>query len=102
MTMPGMAGDNSANRQMTSVAPQGMPAHAILADMGACARQSCDQAEALASKVSHSTAAQFETISKAVEFSHTESLRTALHNARDDITLLSPVVHTSLDVSLRI
>ena len=102
MAMPEMAGDSSTNQPRVSSAPQAMPAHAVLADMGACERQSCDQAQALASKADHSTAAQFDTISTHAESPSMESLQTALHETRDDIPLFSPFVDSLLDVSLRI
>jgi hypothetical protein len=102
MAMPEMAGDSSTNQPKVSSAPQAMPAHAGLADMGACARQPCDQAQALAFKANYSAAGQFETVSTIAGFSHTESLQTAFHEARADIARFSPVVHSPLDVSLRI
>jgi hypothetical protein len=100
--MPEMAGDSSTNRPIVSSAPQSMPGHAVLADMGACARQSCDQAQALASKANRSTAAQFETVSTTTEFSLTESFRIAFQEAGGDIAPHLPGVQTPLDVSLRI
>jgi hypothetical protein len=100
--MAEMAGENSPNQRLLSLPPREMPAHALLADMGACERQSCDQAQALGSKVDHSTAAQFDTISTVSESAHTESLRVASHEGRDDIPLSSPFVYSPLDVSLRI
>jgi hypothetical protein len=102
MTMPEMAEAGSADQQMTSSAPLAMRVHAVLVDMGACERQPCDQAQALASKINYPAAAQFETISTFAGFSHMDSFRAAFHEARDDIAPLSPVVHTPLDVSLRI
>jgi len=102
MAMPEMAGDSSANQPMLSSAPQSMAGHAVLADMGACMRQSCDQAQALASKANHSTAGRFETVSIIAGFFHTENLRAAFHEARGGISPLTPIVHSPLDVSLRI
>jgi hypothetical protein len=102
MAMPEMAADSSAIQQVVFTAPQAMPLHAVLVDMGACARQSCDQAQALASKVNHPTSAQFETVSIAAGFSRMDSLRVAFHETRDDIAPISPIAHSCLDISLRI
>ena len=102
MTMAERADENSTEQQIVSSPDQAMPAHAVLADMGACERQSCDQAQALASKADHSTAAQFDTISTHAESLSMESLQTALYETRDDIPLFSPFVDSLLDVSLRI
>ena len=102
MAMPETAGGSSTNQPMVSSAPQAMPGHAVLTDMGACMRQSCEQAQALASKANHSTAGQFETVSTIAGFSHTENLRAAFHEARGRIAPLTPIVHSPLDVSLRL
>gem|GEM_PF-3255002 len=102
MAMPETAGDSSTNQPMVSSAPQAMPGHAVLTDMGACMRQSCDQAQALASKANHSTAGQFETVSTIAGFFQTENLRAAIHEARGGIAPLTPIVHSPLDVSLRL
>jgi hypothetical protein len=102
MAMPEMAGDSFTNHLMVSPVPQSMPGHAVLAEMGACMRQSCDQAQTLTSKANHSTAGQFETVSTVSCFSHMESLRAAFHEARAGIAPLTPIVHSPLDVSLRI
>src|SRR5882762_1720316 len=102
MAMPGTAGGSSTNQPMVSSAPQSMPGHAVLAEMGACVRQSCDQAQALASKANHSTAGQFETVSTIAGFFQTENLRAAFHEARGGIAPLTPIVHSPLDVSLRL
>jgi hypothetical protein len=107
MTMAGMrmaekAGENSTDQQMGSSPQQAMPAHAVVADMGACERRSCDQAQALASKADHSAAAQFDTISRVAEFLSMDSLLAAFHECRNDIPLFSPFVYSSRDVSLRI
>jgi hypothetical protein len=102
MTMAEKADENSTEQQIVSSPHQAMPAHAVLADMGACEHQSCDQAQALASKADHSTAAQFDTISTHAESPSMESLQTALHETRDGIPLFSPFVDSLLDVSLRI
>ena len=102
MAMPETAGASSTNQPMVSSAPQSMPGHAVLTDMGACMRQSCDQAQALASKANHSTAGQFETVSTIAGFFQTENLRAAFHEARGGIAPLTPIVHVPLDVSLRL
>jgi hypothetical protein len=102
MAMPEMAGDSSTNQPMLSSAPKSMPGHAVLAEMGACMRQSCDQAQTLASKANHSTAGQFETVSTVSSFSHMENLRAAFHEVRGGIAPHLPRVQTQLDVSLRI
>ena len=102
MAMPEIAGWSSTNQPMVSSAPQSMPGHAVLAEMGACMRQSCDQAQALASKANHSTAGQFETVSTIAGFFQTENLRAAFHEARGGIAPLTPIVHVPLDVSLRL
>ena len=102
MAMPEVAGDISTDQQVVSPAPQAMPAHAALADMGVCERQSCDQGQALASRANHSVAAPFETISTGDGFSRADSLRTSFHEARGDIAPLSPVVHSPLTVNLRV
>lgn len=101
MRMAERADENSTDQQIGSSPKQAMPAHAVLADMGACERQSCDQAQALASKADHSTAAQFDTISTVADSSYI-SLPAAFNASRDDIPLFSPFVYSSLDVSLRI
>jgi hypothetical protein len=102
MVMPEMAGDRSAIQQVVFTAPQAIPVHPVLGDMGVCARQSCDQDEALASKANHSTSVQFETISIVAGFSRMESLRIAFREARDDIAPTSPIAHSCHDTSLRI
>jgi hypothetical protein len=102
MVAPEMAGDSSTNQPMVSSAPEPMPGHAVLADMGACARQSCDQAQAVASKAYRSTAAQLETVSTTKELSLTKSFRNAFQEARDDIAPHLSGVQTPLNVSLRI
>jgi hypothetical protein len=101
MAMPEMASDSSTI-QLVSSASQSMPGHAVLADMGACMRQSCDQAQTLASKANHSTAGRFETVSTVSSFSHMESLRAAFHEIRGGIARFTPIVRIPLDVSLRI
>src|SRR5258708_687552 len=50
MAMPKMSGGDSMNQQMVSGPPRTMPLHAAVVDMGACERQSCDQAPALTVK----------------------------------------------------
>ena len=102
MTMPEGAEAGSADQQTVSPSPRTMTAHTVLADMGACERQACNQAQALASKINRSTAAEFETISTVTGFSHRDSLRAAFHEARGCVAPLSPVGHFPLDVSLRI
>jgi hypothetical protein len=102
MTMAEMAGESSPNQRLVSLPPREMPAHAVLADMGVCERQSCDQTQALASKADHSTEAQFDTISTHAESPCMETLQAACHERRDDIPLFSPYVGSLLDVSLRI
>jgi len=102
MNMPEMAGDSSTNQQMVSPAPQAMPAHARLVDMGACARQPCDESQALASKANHSAVAQFEAVSTVAGFPHVESLRATFHRVRGAAAPLIRIVHSPLDVSLRI
>ena len=103
MTMPeGAGGSYGIDQQVTIPAPRPMPAHAVLADMGACERQSCDQGQALTSRANHSVAAQFETISTVARFSRIDSLRASFHGARGDIAPLSPVVHSPLSVTLRL
>jgi hypothetical protein len=107
MTMVGMrmaerADENSTDQQIGSSPQKAMPAHTVLADMGACERQSCDQTQALASKADHSTAPQFETISTDAKSPSMESLQAAFHESRHDIPFFSPFVDGPLDVSLRI
>ena len=102
MTMPEGAEAGSADQPTVSPSPRATTAHAVLADMGACERQTCEQAQASASKINHSTAAQFETISTVAGSSHRDSLRAAFHEARDCIAPLSPAGQFLLDVSLRI
>jgi hypothetical protein len=102
MAMPEMNGAGSMNQQTFSPSSQAMPAHVALVDMGACERQSCDQAQALAAKANHSTAAQLDTIWAVAGFSRMDSVQTALHDARDDLAPLSLAIHSSLSVSLRI
>jgi hypothetical protein len=99
MTMAGTAMAEMAAD--TSAIQQPVIAHGLV-DMGACARQSCDQAQALASKVNHPTPAQFETISIVAGFPSLESLRVAFHQARDGIAPISPIAYSCLDTSLRI
>jgi hypothetical protein len=100
MTMSELAGENSTIQPMVS--QQAMPVHAVLSEMGACERQSCDQGQALASKANHSAAAQFDAVSLITESADSEILRAALHESQDDISLFNPVVHSPFDVSLRI
>ena len=102
MTVPEIPGGSSTNQEIVSSAPQEMPAHAVLVDMGTCEDQSCNQAHALASKANHSATAQFQTISTVAGFSHMDSLQTAFREALDGIAPLSPIVHTPRHVSLRI
>ena len=102
MKMPEIAGEGSTNQRMVRLPPQSMPAHAVLADMGACERQSCDQGQALASRADHSNALQFDTISIVAESAYTESLRVAFHEGLENIPPFSPFVYSPLDVSLRI
>jgi hypothetical protein len=102
MRMTEIADEGSTNQRMVRLPPQSMPAHAVLADMGACERQSCDQGQALASRADHINAAQFNTISTVAESSDTESLRVAFHEDRENIPPFSPFVYSPLDVSLRI
>lgn len=107
VTMAGMrmaerVDEKSTDQQIGSSPQQAMPAHALLADMGACERQSCDQAQALASEANHSTATQLDRMSTIAGFSRINSLRGVFHDARDGIAPISPVVDSPLDVSLRI
>jgi hypothetical protein len=102
MKMPEIAGEGFTNQRIVSAASPAIPTHALLADMGLCERQSCDQAQALASKADHYTAAQFDTISTVAESPYTESLRITFHESRDDSPPFSPFVYGPLDVSLRI
>jgi hypothetical protein len=102
MAMPEMAGASSTNQQMFLHSSQAIPAHAALVDVGACERQSCDQAQALAAKGNHSTAAPLDTIRAVGGFSRIHSAQTAFHDARDDLAPLGPASHSPLSVSLRI
>jgi hypothetical protein len=102
MAMPGMDEPSSGSQQTVSTLAQAMPAHAAFVDMGACERQSCDQAQALAARTTHSTASQFDRVLTVAGFSHTDSLRAAFHEARDDIASLSPIAFSPLKISLRI
>ena len=102
MAMPEMAGADSMSQQMFSSTSQTMPAHAALVDMGACERQSCDQAQALAAKGNHSASAQLEMIWAVAGFRRIHSAQIAFHDARDDLAPLSPAIHDSLSVNLRI
>jgi hypothetical protein len=102
MTMPESASDSLAHQSVVPPVPQKMPAHAALAEMGACARQSCDQAPGLVTILIHSAATQFEKISGVTGFSGMERPKIVFHDARDDISPPDRAVHLSLDVSLRI
>ena len=107
MTMAGMrmterADENSTDQQIGSSRRRGMPAHAVLADMGACERQPCDQAQALDSKAKHSTTTQFDGMSLIARFSRIDNPEVVFHDARDGIAPISPVVRSPLTVSLRI
>jgi hypothetical protein len=102
MTVPEMASAGSTNQQMVSATSQAMPAHAAPADMGSCERQSCDQAQALASKATRPTAAHVDTIWAVTGFSHFDSPQNAFHDARDGTAPVSPVIHSPLRISLRI
>jgi hypothetical protein len=102
MKMTERASENSTDQQMGSSPQQPMSAHAVVADMGVCERQSCDQTQALASKADYFAAAQFDTISRDAEFHSLESLLAAFHESGDDIPLFSPFVDSPLDLSLRI
>ena|ERR1700737_1994619 len=102
MTIPESASDTPANQPVVSSVPQKMPAHAALVDMGACTRQSCDQAPGLVSISIHSAATQFDRISAVTGFSRTAVPNIVFHDDRDDISPPEYAVHLSLDVSLRI
>jgi hypothetical protein len=107
MTMAGMrmaerADEDSTDQQIASSPQQAMPAHAVLADMGACERQSCDQAQALASKANHSTTTQLDGMSTIAGSSRIDNLQGVFHDARGGIARISPVVHSPLAVTLRI
>jgi hypothetical protein len=102
MSMPEMNGGNPTGQQVFSSTPSSMPTHAAFVDMGSCKRQSCDQAQTLTSRVSHSTAAQFESIRTIAGFSNVNVIPPAFHEARDDTSLLDSVVHFPLSVALRI
>jgi hypothetical protein len=102
MAMPDMAGASSANQQMFSHSLQAIPAHAALVEVGACERQPCDQAQALAAKGNHSTAAPLDTIRAVAGFLRVDSVQTAFHDARDDLAPFNPAIRSPLSVSLRI
>jgi hypothetical protein len=102
MNMPEMGGDSSTSQQVASPVSQPMPAHARLADIGACVRQPCDEVQALASKTYHSAVAQFEAASTGAGFPQLGSLRAAFHGIRGPAVHLSPVIDSPVDVSLRI
>jgi hypothetical protein len=87
---------------MFSHSSQAIPAHAALVDMGACERQSCDQAQALAAKGNHFTAAPLDTIRAVAGFLRVDSVQTAFHDARDDLAPFSPAIQSPLSASLRI
>jgi hypothetical protein len=102
MKIPEIAGEGSTSQRLVHLPPQSMPAHSVLADMGACERQSCDQGQAIASRADHSTAAQFDTISTVAETPYAESLRVVFHEGRKNIPPFGPFGYSPLDISLRI
>lgn len=102
MTMAEMGDAGSISQQLVSAPSQAMPAHAVFVDMGACERQSCDQAQALAAKANHRAAAQFDTVLAPAGFSRIGGLQAVFHDARDDLAPFSLVPRSPLSVSLRI
>jgi len=102
MTMPESASDTPANQPVVSPVRQQMPAHAALVDMGACTRQSCDQAPGLVSISIHSAATQFDRISAVTGFSGTSVPNIVFRDDRDDISPPDHALQLFLDVSLRI
>jgi hypothetical protein len=98
MSMPEMA---DADRQMPLSAQRAMPIHAVLVDMGACSRHSCDQAQALASNADQ-RAPHVQIASRIAGFDNIEILQIAFHDARDGIAPPSPAVHNSLQANLRV
>src|ERR1700674_4609123 len=62
MTMPEMSSHDSIDQQMVSAPSRTMPVHAAVVDMGACERQSCDQAPVLAVKANHPAAAKSDAV----------------------------------------
>jgi len=107
MAMPGMtmtpaAVGSPVNEPAASSAPQSMPSHAALVEMGACARQSCDQAPVLAARSNHSTATQFEKMMPLAAVSVASPPSISFHDARDDVSAPDRAVCPLLDVSLRV
>ena len=107
MTMAGMTMTQAAvggpvNAPAALSAPQSMPAHAALVEMGACARQSCDQAPVLAARSNHSTATQFEKTMPLAADCLAGPRSISFHVARDDVSAPDRALRPLLDVSLRI
>jgi hypothetical protein len=102
MSMPEMDGANRKNLQVFTAAPVAMNTHASFVDMGTCERQSCDQTQTLTSKVSHSTAVQFEAIWTIAGFSNVDVTPHTFHEARDDTSPFDSVVHLLPSLPLRI
>jgi hypothetical protein len=102
MTMPEMSNDDSINQQMVSAPSRTMPVHAAVVDMGACERQTCDQAPVLAAKANHPAAATCDAVRALTGFPCKGNLQTASHDARDDFARLAQVVYGPLRVTLRV
>ena len=102
MTMPEPAADRPAKQPMVSSAPQRVPAHAALVEMGACGRQSCDPAQVLSSGTNHWSALQFEKNLPSAAVSSPDLPYIVFRDARDDIPPPDRAVYLLLDVSLRI
>ncbi len=102
MTMPEMSNDDSINQQMVSAQSRQMPLHAAVVDMGTCERQTCDQTPVLAAKANHPAAATCDAVRALTGFPRIDSLRTASHDARDDLARLTPDVRGPLRVTLRV
>jgi hypothetical protein len=102
MAMPGMGDDNLANREIVLSQNHSIIRHAVLADMGACERQSCDQQQTIASKATHVSAAQFDTILGVSGTPRVDNPLVFFHDARDGLISTSPPPQTSLSLNLRI
>jgi hypothetical protein len=101
MDMPAMNDADSATHEV-ALAQLSESRHAVISDVGPCERQSCDQEQTVASKVSHVNAAQFDTIWAAPRVLHIDSHRAMFHGARDGLISISPPIQVSLSLSLRI
>ena len=102
MAMPETSSGDSINQPIVSGPPRTMPIHAVIADMGACERQSCDQTPALTVKANRHATAKSYAACAPTGFPRMAGVQTVFHDARGDLARHRQVVHGPLSVSLRI